>query len=166
MGMSAMRWRGWRSRAETYAWRSLAYLYSAFSERSPCARATLISLGSSSCSSCSRAAISSLSFFLIFSVRSIIGRLRHPGGPAWAVRRGLLGYTRSIEYLRGAPQIEGGKSRLGNRPAGDGPGRPAWSSGVGLERLQIRFVGAGNDSERNAQPVPAVDRGNREGQIR
>src|SRR5208282_6044639 len=89
MPTSPMRFLSWPRRAETYAWRSLAYLYSAFSERSPWARATLISLGSSSCSSCSRAAISSLSFFLIFSVRSIIGCLENPGGPCLGGSPGL-----------------------------------------------------------------------------
>src|SRR5258708_5619302 len=53
-------------RAFTYPCRSFAYLYSAFSERSPCARATAISLGRSMLSSRSSAAISSCSFSLIF----------------------------------------------------------------------------------------------------
>src|SRR5216684_2714970 len=51
----------------TYPWRSLAYLYSAFSERSPWARATAISLGSSTLSSCESWSISSWIFFLILA---------------------------------------------------------------------------------------------------
>src|SRR6266851_7477663 len=50
----------------TYPWRSLANLYSAFSERSPWARATAISLGRSTLSSCSSAVSSSWIFCLIF----------------------------------------------------------------------------------------------------
>src|SRR5215468_2430281 len=56
--------------ALTYVWRSLAYLYSAFSERSPWARATAISLGSSTLSSCSSWAISSCSFCFTFAIGS------------------------------------------------------------------------------------------------
>src|SRR6266852_5704502 len=51
----------------TYPWRSLANLYSAFSERSPWPRATAISLGSSTLSSCESWSISSWSFFLILA---------------------------------------------------------------------------------------------------
>src|SRR6266436_422603 len=57
-------------RALTKPWRSLAYLYSAFSERSPCARAMAISLGKSTFSSWSSWSISSCSFFLIFAIGS------------------------------------------------------------------------------------------------
>src|ERR1041385_8640260 len=53
-------------RAFTNPWRSLAYLYSAFSDKSPWARATAISLGRSMLSSRSRAVISSWSLSLIF----------------------------------------------------------------------------------------------------
>src|SRR6266403_3336265 len=59
-------------RALTKPWRSLAYLYSAFSDRSPCARAIAISLGRSTFSSWSRWSISSCSFFLIFAIGSDI----------------------------------------------------------------------------------------------
>src|SRR3989442_12438401 len=54
-------------RALTKPWRSLAYLYSAFSERSPWARATAISLGRSTLSSWESWSISSWSFFLILA---------------------------------------------------------------------------------------------------
>src|SRR5580704_17638269 len=101
-----MRLCSWPSRAATYPWRSFAYLYSAFSERSPCARATLISLGSSSWSSCSSAAISAFSFFFIFSARSIIlgivgGFYIHtePSNCVFDV------YLKIIEDLRGVSQM-------------------------------------------------------------
>src|ERR1700736_1356719 len=54
-------------RALTKPWRSLAYLYSAFSERSPCARATAISLGKSTFNSCESWSISSSSFCFILA---------------------------------------------------------------------------------------------------
>src|ERR1700722_16795105 len=53
-------------RAFTNPWRSLANLYSAFSERSPCARATAISFGSSTFNSCSGGLFSSFFFFFFF----------------------------------------------------------------------------------------------------
>src|SRR6266403_1904846 len=64
---SPMRFFSWPMRALTKPWRSLAYLYSAFSERSPWARATAISLGSSTLSSWESWSISSWSFFLILA---------------------------------------------------------------------------------------------------
>src|SRR6266851_4161661 len=69
---SPMRFFSWPMRALTKPWRSLAYLYSAFSERSPWARATAISLGSSTLSSCESWSISSWSFFLILASGSDI----------------------------------------------------------------------------------------------
>src|SRR5215813_15544412 len=68
MPKSPMRFLSCAILALTYVWRSFAYLYSAFSERSPCARATAISLGSSTLSSCSSWSISSCSFCLIFAI--------------------------------------------------------------------------------------------------
>src|SRR5579864_4428277 len=66
MPRSPMRFFNCPMRAFTNPCRSFAYLYSAFSERSPCARATAISLGRSMLSSRSSAAISSCNFVLIF----------------------------------------------------------------------------------------------------
>src|SRR5580704_14091097 len=101
-----MRWWSWARRVETNDWRSLAYLYSAFSERSPWARATLISLGSSSWSSCSRAAISSFSFFLIFSARSIIlASVRESDNDRTPSNRGFCDYLKIIEDLRAVSQM-------------------------------------------------------------
>src|ERR1700733_6447235 len=115
MERSPMRLCSWLSRASTNLWRSFAYLYSAFSERSPWARATLISLGNSSCSSCSRAAISAFSFVFIFSARSIIlGIVRgfatetDPSNSVFDV------YLQIIEDLRGVSQI--GVPNQGNNP--------------------------------------------------
>src|SRR6266404_2138952 len=65
-----MRFFNWPMRALIKPWRSLAYLYSAFSERSPCARATAISLGKSTFNSWSSWSISSCNFFLIFAIGS------------------------------------------------------------------------------------------------
>src|ERR1700689_4223188 len=172
--MSAMRWWSWPSRAETSPCRSLAYLYSAFSERSPWARATLISFGSSSCSSCSSRAISSLSFFLIFSVRSIIGHLRHPGGPCLGGSPGLAwlheeyrGFARHpantgrrVTPPKSATRTVSGQS---SKPTQEQGWRRSRGSGTRLQRLQIRFVGTGDDSKRDAHPVPAVDRADRQG---
>src|ERR1700732_5000703 len=101
-----MRWWSWARRVETNDWRSLAYLYSAFSERSPCSRATLISLGSSSWSSCSSAAISAFSFFFIFSARSII--LGIVGGFYTQIKPSQCVfdvYLKIIEDLRGRSQM-------------------------------------------------------------
>src|SRR5215472_13783057 len=67
MPRSPMRFLSCAILALTYVWRSLANLYSAFSERSPCARATAISLGSSTLSSWESWSISSWSFLLIFA---------------------------------------------------------------------------------------------------
>src|ERR1700739_2619727 len=72
MPRSPRRFLSWPMRALTKLWRSLAYLYSAFSERSPWARATAISLGSSTLSSCSRVSISCCNFDLIFARGSVI----------------------------------------------------------------------------------------------
>src|SRR2546423_170219 len=66
MPRSPIRFLSCPMRAFTKPWRSLANLYSAFSERSPWARATAISLGRSMLSSRSSAVISSCSFCLIF----------------------------------------------------------------------------------------------------
>src|SRR5579885_1221325 len=63
---SPMRFLSCAIRAFTKLCRSLANLYSAFSDKSPCARATAISFGRSTFSSCSSASISSCSFCLIF----------------------------------------------------------------------------------------------------
>src|SRR3984957_10720431 len=101
-----MRWWSWARRVETNDWRSLAYLYSAFSDRSPCARATLISLGSSSWSSCSSAAISAFSFFFIFSARSIIlGIVKRVLDPNQPSKRVFDVYLKIIEELRGVSQM-------------------------------------------------------------
>src|SRR5215472_10831064 len=69
---SPRRFFSWPMRALTKPWRSLANLYSAFSERSPWARATAISLGSSTLSSCSRVSISCCSFCLILANGSVM----------------------------------------------------------------------------------------------
>src|ERR1700730_1818061 len=53
--------------AFTYPCRSLAYLYSAFPERSPCARALAISFGRSMFNSCSSWSISPCKRCLIFA---------------------------------------------------------------------------------------------------
>src|SRR5215472_5594284 len=80
MPRSPMRFLSCAILALTYVWRSLANLYSAFSDRSPCARATAISLGSSMLSSWESWSISSWSFFLIFASGSdmVIGLPRTP----------------------------------------------------------------------------------------
>src|ERR1700719_3567138 len=75
-------------RALTKPWRSLAYLYSAFSERSPCARATAISLGKSTFNSCASWSISSSNFCFILASGSCmflsatysLQRLKKDGG--------------------------------------------------------------------------------------
>src|SRR5713226_6926466 len=87
---SPKRFFNWAMRAFTKPWRSFAYLYSAFSERSPWARATAISLGSSTFSSWSRRSISSWSFCLIFAIGSGIAihqkRLAREGWSLWTNR--------------------------------------------------------------------------------
>src|SRR5262249_53370393 len=67
---SPSRFLSWPMRPLPNPVRSLAYLYSAFSERSPWARATAISLGSSTLSSYSSWSISSCNFCLIFAIGS------------------------------------------------------------------------------------------------
>src|SRR5439155_26122367 len=87
---SPMRFFSWVILRLTKLWRSLAYLYSAFSERSPWARATAISLGSSTFSSWSRRSISSWSFCLIFAIGSGIAihqkRVAREGWSLWTNR--------------------------------------------------------------------------------
>src|SRR5208282_5450519 len=67
MPRSPIRFLSCPMRALTYPCRSFAYLYSAFSERSPCARALAISLGRSMFSSCSSWSISPCKRCLIFA---------------------------------------------------------------------------------------------------
>src|SRR5882724_11447850 len=97
MPKSPMRFFNWAMRALTKPCRSLAYLYSAFSERSPCARATAISLGRSTFSSWSSWSISSCSFFLIFAIGSDmrLHQKRFAGEGFWKVH---LPPPRSTNY--------------------------------------------------------------------
>src|SRR5580704_2791375 len=148
-----MRWWSWARRVETNDWRSLAYLYSAFSERSPWARATLISLGNSSWSSCSRAAISAFSFFLIFSARSIIlGVMRERYSVNRPSRTVLNAYNEIIEDLREVSQM--GMLRQGHEapiPTVQAAEDSRWSR---IARITISSTSAGCRGYRITSKAP------------
>src|ERR1700687_1557961 len=100
-------------RAFTKPWRSLAYLYSAFSERSPWARATAISLGSSTLSSWESWSISAWSFFLILASGSdmVVGfsslkKAAESGTNGWSAGPRVREHYRcgGIEVTRGSAE--------------------------------------------------------------
>src|SRR6266852_769158 len=113
MPISPRRFLSWPRRAETYPWRSLAYLNSAFSDRSPCARARINSLGSSRFSSCSSVWISSSSFCLILERGSVMACAVRPRPTTTAAesKAGGEGGIRTPDTLLGCNCLAGSPVR-------------------------------------------------------